>query len=459
MKPSIVILAAGMGKRMRSNRPKVLAPLAGEALLAHVLKTARALDPARIVVVYGNGGEAVRDAFPDPGILWARQNEQLGTADALAAALPQLPENGAVLVLCGDVPLLRAQTLAPLVEAADDALVVLTAKLDDPHGYGRILRTGDGTVTGIVEERDANASERAVNEVNTGVIAAPAGRLRDWLPRIGNDNAQGEYYLTDAVALAVGDGVAVQGVEARDVRETRGINHRAELAAAEAVLRARRAEALMSEGAVLADPARVDVRGEVACGRDVFIDINVILGGRVKLGDGARIGAGCVISDAEIGAQADIQPYSVIEHARVGAQARVGPYARLRPGSELAEEAHVGNFVEIKNTKLGRGSKANHLAYLGDAEIGRGVNVGAGVITCNYDGAAKHRTVIGDEAFIGSDCPLVAPVTIGRGATVGAGSVITQDVPPDTLALGRSRQMTIEGWERPMKQRDETEEK
>lgn len=451
---SIVILAAGEGKRMRSARPKVLAPLAGAPLLAHVLATARALKPERIVVVYGNGGDAVRRAFPDDDLAWVPQREQRGTADALAAALPELPGSGEVLVLYGDVPLLRAHTVAPLLEAAAaGALAVLTARLDNPRGYGRILRKKSGEITGIVEERDANARQMAINEINTGVLAGPAGRLREWLPRIGNDNAQGEYYLTDAVALAVADEVLVQGIEAAEASETRGINNRAELAAAEAVLRRRRAAELMAAGAVLADPERVDVRGRIACGRDVFIDANVILSGKIELGDGVRIGAGAVITDSVIGSGTEVRPYSVIENARVGADAMIGPYARLRPGSELAAATHVGNFVEVKNTKLGHGSKANHLAYLGDADIGAGVNVGAGVITCNYDGAAKHKTVIGDEAFIGSDCPLVAPVEIGEGATIGAGSTITEDVPAGTLALGRSRQVTIEGWERPEKKK------
>ncbi|MGH8162120.1 MAG: bifunctional UDP-N-acetylglucosamine diphosphorylase/glucosamine-1-phosphate N-acetyltransferase GlmU [Gammaproteobacteria bacterium] len=454
MASSVVILAAGEGKRMHSARPKVLVPLAGEPLLAHVLTMARALDPERIVVVYGNGGEAVRAAFPDPGLIWAAQREQHGTADALAVALPQLPGGGEVLVLYGDVPLLRVATVAPLAEAAGSgALAVLTARMEDPRGYGRIVRKASGQIARIVEERDATERERSIREVNTGVIAAPVRRLREWLPRIGNDNAQGEYYLTDAVALAVADGVSVSGVEAAEASETRGVNNRAELAAAETVLRHRRATALMETGAVLVDPARIDIRGRVVCGRDVFIDVNVILAGEVELGDGVHVGAGAVIGNSSVGAGTQIHPYSVIENARIGKGAKIGPYARLRPGTELADDSHVGNFVELKNTKLGPASKANHLAYLGDAEIGADVNVGAGVITCNYDGAAKHKTVIGDRAFIGSDCPLVAPVEIGAGATIGAGSTITADVPPGKLVLARSRQTTIEGWERPRKKK------
>jgi bifunctional UDP-N-acetylglucosamine pyrophosphorylase/glucosamine-1-phosphate N-acetyltransferase len=453
MSLSIVILAAGQGKRMHSKHPKVLAPLAEKPLLAHVLTTARDLDPEQIVVVYGHGGEAVRSAFDEADIAWAEQREQLGTADAVAAALPHLPDSGGVLVLYGDVPLLRAETLAPLIAETENNLAILTARVENPQGYGRILRGEAGKVVGIVEERDASEREKSIHEINTGVLAAPAHHLRDWLSRIGNDNAQDEYYLTDAVALAVADDVAVRGVEATSASETRGVNNRVQLAAAEAVLRRRRAETLMGVGAVLADPERIDIRGRVRCGRDVFIDANAVLAGEVELGEGVRIGPGAVVTDSVIGAGTEILPYSVIENARVGAHAKIGPYARLRPGSELADATHVGNFVELKNTQLGRGSKANHLAYLGDAEIGANVNVGAGVITCNYDGAAKHKTVIGDEAFIGSDCPLVAPVTIGKGATVGAGSTITADVPDDTLALGRSRQVVIEGWERPEKKK------
>ncbi|MGH8271682.1 MAG: bifunctional UDP-N-acetylglucosamine diphosphorylase/glucosamine-1-phosphate N-acetyltransferase GlmU [Gammaproteobacteria bacterium] len=449
---SIVILAAGAGKRMRSAHPKVLATLAGAPLLAHVLATARALDPERIVIVYGHEGEALKVAFADADLLWANQRERLGTADALAAALPQLPQSGGVLVLCGDVPLLEAATLAPLAAAAGrDEFAVLSARYPDPTGYGRILRNASGEAVGIVEERDADADQRAIAEVNTGVIAAPIERVRKWLPRIGNDNAQGEYYLTDMLALAASDGVSVKAIEAADAAATRGINTRIELAAAETELRRRRARALMEAGVTLADPARIDIHGTLVCGRDVSIDANAVFEGRVELADGVRIGAGVVIRDAVVGAGTEIRPYCVIAGAQIGENAVIGPFARLRPGSVLAEETHIGNFVEVKNTKLGRGSKANHLAYLGDAEIGERVNVGAGVITCNYDGAEKHKTVIGDDAFIGSDCPLVAPVTIGAGATVGAGSTITEDVPAGTLALGRSRQTIVEGWERQRK--------
>lgn len=450
---SIVILAAGEGKRMRSGRPKVLAELAGRPLLAHVVETARALAPERIlVVVHGPGGREVRAAFPDDDLVWVEQPERQGTADALAAALPDLPAGGEVLTLCGDVPLLDSGTLAKLAATAGQgALALLTARLDDPAGYGRILRDPDGRVTRIVEDRDADDGQRRITEVNTGVMAAPVERLREWLPRIGNDNAQGEYYLTDTLELAVADGVAVHPVLADDPAAACGVNTRAQLAAMEGELRRRNAEALMRAGVSLVDPSRIDVRGTLECGPDVVIEPNCLFEGHVVLGAGVRVGAGAVVRDAVIGDHVELRPYCVVERARVGAQSVVGPFARLRPGTELRERAHVGNFVELKNTRLGAGSKANHLAYLGDAELGSGVNVGAGVITCNYDGANKHRTVIGDGAFIGSDCPLVAPLTIGKGATIGAGSTVTDDVPAGKLVIARSRQVTVDGWERPRK--------
>jgi len=450
---SIVILAAGEGKRMRSTRPKVMAELAGRPLLAHVIETARALAPERIVVVvHGAGGRRIREAFPDSDLTWAEQSERRGTADALGAALPALPAEGTILTLYGDVPLLGADTLTALTKkAGQGAFALLTARFDDPAGYGRIVRDSAGEVTHIVEDRDASDEQRGITEVNTGVIAAPVAKLRGWLPRIGNDNAQGEYYLTDALALAVADGVAVAPVIADDPAATRGVNTRAQLAAVEAELRRRRADELMQAGVSLVDPLRLDVYGTLECGPDVVIEPNCLFAGRVVLGAGVRVGVGVVLRDAEIGDNVELRPYSVIENARVGAQSVVGPFARLRPGTELSEGAHVGNFVELKNTRLGVGSKANHLAYLGDAEIGSEVNVGAGVITCNYDGANKHRTVIGDGTFIGSDCPLVAPLTIGKGATIGAGSTVTADVPAGKLVLARSRQITIEGWERPKK--------
>ncbi len=457
MSHSIIILAAGEGKRMRSARPKVLAELAGRPLLAHVIATARALAPERIVVVvHGQGGHLIRADFPDSDLTWAEQVERLGTADAVHAALPELPGDGSVLVLYGDVPLLQAGILAPLLESADrDELAVLTARLDDPFGYGRIVRDEAGKVQRIVEERDATDAERSIREINTGVIAAPMDKLSQWIPRIRNDNAQGEYYLTDTMALAVDDGVMVRTVEAGDPASTAGVNNRIQLAEAERELRKRRAASLMEAGVTLVDPERTDVRGHIECGHDVHIEPNCVFEGHVVLGNGVRVDTGVLIRDAWVGDGAHLRAYSVIEHAKIGAEAVVGPYARLRPGTELGEASHVGNFVELKNTHLGHGSKANHLAYLGDAEIGQHVNVGAGVITCNYDGANKHKTVIGDDAFIGSDCPLVAPLTIGEGATIGAGSTVTANVPPGKLVLARSRQTTIEDWERPRKTRSD----
>ncbi|MDQ2069718.1 bifunctional UDP-N-acetylglucosamine diphosphorylase/glucosamine-1-phosphate N-acetyltransferase GlmU [Natronospira bacteriovora] len=451
MKLSVVILAAGRGKRMRSALPKVLQPLGGEPLLAHVIEGARPLSPEQTVVVIGHGAEAVREAFGEAPLHWAEQHEQLGTGHAVMQALPQIPDDHVVLVLYGDVPLVSPATQKALVEAATDSVAVLTAELPDPSGYGRILRNSEGLVEGIVEHKDASPEQRGIREINTGLLAAPAGRLRDWLSRVGNDNAQGEYYLTDIIALAASDGVPVRGVVAHDDSEIQGVNNRIQLAEAEAILRGRRAQALMEDGVTLADPTRIDIRGRVECGRDVFIDANVLLEGEVQLGDGVHIGPGCVIRNSQIAAGTVIDAHTVLEQARVGSDARIGPFARLRPGSHLAARARIGNFVETKNVELGEGSKVNHLSYIGDATVGRDVNVGAGTITCNYDGANKHQTIIGDGAFIGSDTQLVAPVTVGAHATIGAGSTINKDAPAGELTLSRSKQKTLEGWKRPQK--------
>jgi len=449
---SIVILAAGQGKRMKSDLPKVLQPLARRPLLGHVLATARALDPAAIHVVYGHGGERVRTAFPDPDLRWALQAEQLGTGHALMQALPAIPDDHRVLVLFGDVPLLRPATLASLLgRAADDALVLLSVLLDDPTGYGRVLRDNAGSVYRIVEQKDANRKELAVREANTGVLVAPAAALRGWLARLSNDNAQGEYYLTDVITLAVRDGRKVEAVQAATVAEVLGVNDRLQLAALEAEYRRLRAQALLADGVTLADPARLDVRGEVACGRDVQLDVNVVLEGRVVLGDRVVVGAGCVLRDVSIAADTVLHPYSVLEGAVIGARCVVGPYARLRPGAVLLDGARVGNFVEMKNSTLGAGSKANHLTYLGDASVGSGVNIGAGTITCNYDGVNKWPTTIEDGAFVGSGTMLVAPVTVGRNATVGAGSTLSKSAPHDALTVERSRQVSLPGWHRPAK--------
>lgn len=452
MPVSVVILAAGQGKRMASDLPKVLQPLAGRPLLAHVVATARRLDPGAIHVVYGHGGERVRDALPGDGIHWTLQAEQLGTGHAVAQAMPAIPDDHTVLVLYGDVPLVRAATLAGLVgRAGPAAIALLTAVLPDPTGYGRVIRDAAGRVVRIVEHKDANHKERAVAEVNTGLLAAPAGRLRRWLAGLGRDNAQGEYYLPDCIVAAVREGLTIEAVVAASATEVLGVNDKLQLAEVEAAHRREHAAELMHAGVTIIDPARVDVRGEVECGRDVILDVNVILEGRVRLGDRVHIGPGSVLRDCELGADTEVRAHCVIDGAAAGAHCVIGPFARLRPGTRLADGVHVGNFVEVKNSDLGRDSKANHLTYLGDATVGADVNVGAGTVTCNYDGAAKHRTTIGDGAFIGSGAMLVAPVTVGADATIGAGSTITKPAPAGKLTLERSEQQTVEGWKRPVR--------
>ena len=436
---------------MRSDLPKVLQPLAGRPLLAHVLDCAHELDASDVCVVYGHGGEQVRTAFPSPEIRWALQAQQLGTGHAMLQAMPGIPEDNRVLVLFGDVPLLTTATLKTLLDAAQaDDLLVLTVDMEDPTGYGRILRDGE-SVTGIVEEKDASAAQKGIAEINTGVMLCPGKGLKTWLGRLSNDNAQGEYYLTDVIALAVREGVAVRGVKARDRVEVMGINDRKQLAEAERALQARLVEELMRDGVGFADPARVDIRGNLSCGRDVFIDVNAVFEGDVTLGNGVRIEANNVIRDSALGDGVVVHPNCHIEGAVTGDDCEIGPFARLRPGAELAERVKVGNFVEIKKSRVGDGSKVNHLTYIGDSEIGVNVNVGAGTITWNNDGANKHLTRIGDGAFIGSSVNFVAPVEIGRGATIGAGSTITKNVPADQLALERSKQLTVKGWKRPTK--------
>ena len=447
---SVVILAAGQGKRMASDLPKVLQPLAGRPLLAHVIDTARMLGPTAIHVVHGYGGERVREAIPGEDIHWTLQAEQLGTGHAVLQALPAIPDEHTVLVLYGDVPLVRAATLSDLARRAGPAsIALLTAVLPDPAGYGRVIRDTTGRVARIVEHKDANRKELIVTEVNTGLLAAPAGRLRGWLSALGRDNAQGEYYLPDCIAAAVRDGIAVEAVIAASAMEVLGVNDKLQLAEVEAAHRRERATGLMRAGVTIVDPLRIDVRGEVQCGRDVVLDVNVILEGRVRIGDRARIGPGSMLRDCEIGADTEVRANCVIDGAITGARCVVGPFARLRPGTRLADEVHIGNFVEVKNSELGPGSKANHLSYLGDATIGAQVNVGAVTVTCNYDGADKHRTTIGDGAFIGSGTMLVAPVTVGEDATIGAGSTITKPAPAGKLTLERGRQQTLDGWKRP----------
>ncbi len=448
---NIAILAAGQGTRMRSERPKVLHRLAGRPMLSHVVDTARSLGAAKICVVYGHGGEQVPEALAAPDLGFAKQEPQLGTGHAVRQALPHLDPEGITLVLYGDVPLVRTETLRQVAQAGRDGLAILTARLADPSGYGRIARDDAGEIRAIVEEKDASAEQRAITEVNTGILAAPTRRLAAWLERVTDANAQREYYLTDVVALAIADGVAVAGVEAAEAWEVLGVNSQSQLAVLERHYQARAARRLMDQGVSLADPARLDVRGELRCGRDVFIDVNCVFEGRVTLGDGVAVGANCVLRDVEVAANTRVFPFSHLEDAQIGADCRIGPYARIRPGTALGRDVHIGNFVEVKNSRLAEGSKANHLAYVGDATVGRRVNIGAGTITCNYDGAHKHRTVIEDDAFIGSDTQLVAPVTVGRGATLGAGTTLTKDAPPDALTVSRAKQVTVSGWRRPRK--------
>jgi bifunctional UDP-N-acetylglucosamine pyrophosphorylase/glucosamine-1-phosphate N-acetyltransferase len=449
---SVVILAAGQGKRMNSALPKVLQPLAGRPMLAHVLASARALDPAAIHVVYGHGGDTVKAAFPDADVSWVLQETQLGTGHAVGKALPSIPDDHQVLVLLGDVPLVSKRTLQRLVkDSAAGELALLTAVVDDPTGYGRVIRDEHGMVSRIVEEKDATDDERRVNEINTGLIAFAAGPLRRYLARLDNDNAQGEYYLTDVIALASADGTKILGTVIQSPTEVLGINDRAQLAVAERTLQREIARDLMTRGVTLADPERIDVRGTLTVGRDVFIDVGAVLEGNVELGDRVRIGPHAVIADSKLGDDCVVHPHCVLKDVVAGPSCEIGPFARLRPGVELASKVKIGNFVEVKKSQIADGSKVNHLTYIGDTTIGRDVNVGAGTITCNYDGANKHRTVIGDRAFIGSGVMLVAPVEVGADATIGAGSTLTKDAPQGELTLERSKQVTVPGWQRPKK--------
>jgi bifunctional UDP-N-acetylglucosamine pyrophosphorylase/glucosamine-1-phosphate N-acetyltransferase len=447
----VVVLAAGQGKRMRSDLPKVLHPLAGRALLAHVLDTARALAPQKTIVVHGHGAERVRTAFPDASLEWVLQAEQLGTGHAVQQAMPLVDPQSMVVILYGDVPLVRAESLKRLIDTAGDGVAVMTTELDDPKGYGRIVRQASGRVERIVEEKDASPQERGIREINAGFMALSARRLAGWLKKIGNRNAQGEYYLTDVVTLAVGEGVPVHAVKVDDPDEVAGVNSKRDLAALERAYQRGEALRLLDAGVTLADPARIDVRGTLDCGRDVAIDVNCVFEGRVTLGDGVRIGPNCVLRNVKLGARTEVNAFSQLEDSEIGGNCRLGPYARLRPGSNLSDEVHVGNFVEVKASRLGKASKANHLTYIGDSEIGERVNVGAGTITCNYDGVAKHRTVIEDDCFIGSDATLVAPVRIARGSYIGAGSTISKDTPAGQLTVARARQVSIPGWKPPKK--------
>ncbi|HEV2444075.1 MAG TPA: bifunctional UDP-N-acetylglucosamine diphosphorylase/glucosamine-1-phosphate N-acetyltransferase GlmU [Steroidobacteraceae bacterium] len=451
---AVIILAAGEGKRMKSALPKVLQPLAGRPLLAHVIDTARSLEPAAIHVVYGHGGERVREALAAEGVEWTLQAQQLGTGHAVLQAIPKVPDDHVALILYGDVPLLSRQTLAQLVALAGPRQVaLLTMTVDDPTGYGRIVRDGHGRVERIVEQKDASAEERLIRECNTGVLAAPAGLLQRWLQGLKADNSQREYYLTDVIAMAVKDGVAVNPLGCADAIEALGVNDKVQLAMLESECRHRAARELMLAGVTIADPARIDVRGRLTHGKDVFIDVNVVFEGTVKLGDRVRIGPGCVVRDAEIGDDTQVFPHCVIEGAVIGPKCNIGPFSRFRPTSRLSGNVHIGNFVEVKNSSMADESKANHLAYVGDAQIGARVNIGAGTIIANYDGANKHRTVIEDDAHTGSNSVLVAPITVGAGATVAAGSTVANQVPAGKLTIARARQTTIDSWKRPTKQK------
>lgn len=448
---NIVILAAGMGKRMQSALPKVLHPIAGKPLLSHVVDTARSLSPSRLCVIYGHGGDLVPQRFQSDDIAFAKQEPQLGTGHAVIQALPHLDENMPTLVLYGDVPLTTSKSLQRLLDiAGKDKLSILTVDLDNPQGYGRIVRK-NGEITSIVEQKDASQDELAIKEVNTGILVAPTVQLKQWLASLSNDNAQGEYYLTDIVARAVADKVTVVSAQPDAIWETLGVNSKVQLAELERIHQTTIATTLLEQGVTLADPGRIDVRGTLKCGRDVSIDVNCVFEGEVVLADKVVIGPNCVIKNGRIESGAQIKAFCHIEDAIVGAESLVGPYARLRPGAELGREVHIGNFVEVKNSRIADKSKANHLAYVGDSDVGTGVNIGAGVITVNYDGVNKHRTVIEDDAFVGSDCQLIAPVRVGKGATIAAGTTLAKDAPAGKLTISRVRQTTVEGWQRPSK--------
>ncbi len=453
MKLGVLILAAGEGTRMRSSRPKVLHELAGRPLLSHVIDTARDFSPDEITIVYGHGGEQVRNLLDDKDLDWCEQKERLGTGHAVMQALPLLQRVEQVVILYGDVPLISGRTLKAMLRSLQNTdLVLLTVDLEDPTGYGRIVRDDANQVHAIVEHKDANKFQLEISEINTGIMAVNRIRLESWLGKIGNDNSQNEYYLTDIIALAVKDGVTIGVVRPEEEQEVMGINDRTQLAYLERYFQRKLADRLMTSGVTLADPARIDIRGNLTTGQDVSIDCNVIIEGNVELAEGVSIGPNVYIKDSVIKENVVILANSVIEEAEIGAGSRIGPFARIRPESKLADNVHIGNFVEIKKSQVASGSKINHLSYIGDSLIGSKVNIGAGTITCNYDGANKHQTIIGDNAFIGSDTQLVAPVSVGAGATVGAGTTITKDAPADKLTLSRSKQISIENWQRPVKQ-------
>ncbi|HEX4878301.1 MAG TPA: bifunctional UDP-N-acetylglucosamine diphosphorylase/glucosamine-1-phosphate N-acetyltransferase GlmU [Limnobacter sp.] len=449
---NILILAAGKGTRMKSAKPKVLHPVGGLPMVQRVVNTAQSLGNAHVVLVIGHGAQALESHFNGQAVRFARQAEQLGTGHAVQCALPELSGHPVTLILYGDVPLIQAKSLDPLVQwASQGQLGLMTLRMTNPTGYGRIVRNAQQQVVGIVEEKDATPEQRQITEVNTGILACPTAQLAQWVQRLNNNNAQGEYYLTDIVAMAHADGVSIQAVQPEHDWEVTGVNSRAQQAELERTWQLHQANGLMAQGVQLADPARIDVRGQLSCASDVSIDVGCVFEGQVELGEGVSIGPYCVLNNVKIAAGSRVEAYSHLTEAEVGEHAVVGPYARLRPGARLGNEVHIGNFVEVKNASIAHQSKANHLAYIGDATIGQRVNVGAGTITCNYDGANKHRTIIEDDVFIGSDTQLVAPVTVKRGATLGAGTTLTKDAPEAALTVSRAKQVTIEGWKRPVK--------
>ena len=446
MSTTVIILAAGKGTRMRSQLPKVLQPLAGRPLLGHVIQTAKKLHAENIITIYGHGGELVKQSFANEQVEWVEQAEQLGTGHAVQMTLPVLPQDGISLILSGDVPCIHANTLQKLLNASTQTGIgLVTLTVEDATGYGRIVRQ-DGKIQAIVEHKDANEAQRQIQEINTGIYCVSNAKLHQWLPKLSNENAQGEYYLTDIVAMAIADGLEVASVEPDFAFEVDGVNDRLQLATLERQFQQQQAKELMQQGVHLIDPNRFDLRGTVKCGQDVQIDVNVIIEGDCELGDNVQLGAGCILKNTRIAAGTKVQAYSIFENAVVGENTQIGPFARLRPGANLANDVHIGNFVEVKNSNIGLGSKANHFTYLGDADIGADCNIGAGTITCNYDGANKHRTIIEDNAFVGCNSNMVAPVTIGAGAYIGAGSTITKDVPEDDLGIARAKQKNIEGW-------------
>jgi len=450
---NIVILAAGIGKRMKSSLPKVLHKLAGRPMLSHVIDSAKMLKPTKICVVIGHGGEQVKETVGDEGVVWVKQEQQLGTGHALLQALPFLEENGSTLVLYGDVPMIHSKTLSGIVQKeTENSIVLLTIELENPHGYGRIIRNAETrAIESIIEQKDADQAQLAVKEINTGIMMIPNHFLQKWLPNLNNNNSQNEYYLTDVIKMAVDSGVPVVSSQPNKQWEVLGVNSRAQMAELERIYQMEYAQKLLENGVMLIDPARIDIRGHLSCGVDVEIDVNCIFEGKVELGDGVKVKANCVLKDVSVSEGTVIESFSYIADSEIGKNCKIGPYARIRPETKLSDHVHIGNFVEVKKSSIADGSKVNHLSYIGDTEMGQNVNIGAGTITCNYDGAFKHKTIIEDNVFVGSDTQLVAPVKVSYGSTIGAGSTITKETPANELTLSRSKQVTLSGWKRPTK--------